>query len=396
MKPYVLIPTLIEQPTWGGDYISTLKSIEDPTISSMILGQSYELHEFSKVSTRMTTEDRPTLELADPKDPKQTQATVLNDEPVLLQTLIDQDPDAYLGKNSVIKFGNKINTLIKLNQARGNSYQLHVVTPTADGRWQPKPESWYFLEPGVVTLGVRPEIDWSEYEHSCQMIDAKAQELSQKLRHAEIDPKTAEQELQDFIEKHDPAQFVNRIVVKKNTGIDLSSGGVHHSWEEDMEQFPLGNVVYEVQLNVYDPECTIRSFDKGKIKPDGSVREVHVADYFEYIDRSPQANNPQTHFRAGEIVKKAPTYRVTSIYKTPFYALEEISLNQEISNQFTRTNNSFHHIFVREGNLQIKTPERTITVTTGFSGFIPAAIGQYALKPFKCTHAVVLKTYVPI
>src|SRR5690606_3670890 len=102
------------------------------------------------------------------------------------------------------------------------------------------------------------------------------------------------------------------------------------------------------------------------------VREVHVADYFTYIDRSETANNPETHFTKGLVLKKAPTYRVKLIYKTPYYVLEEISLNSLISNQFTRTDNSFHHIFVREGNVTITTPERTITLTTGFSGFIPA------------------------
>ncbi len=67
--------------------------------------------------------------------------------------------------------------------------------------------------------------------------------------------------------------------------IDLTAGGIHHSWEEDNDRFPDGNLVYEVQVDVPDDRCSMRGFDKGKFLDDGGLRPTHVADYLATIEQ---------------------------------------------------------------------------------------------------------------
>ena len=81
------------------------------------------------------------------------------------------------------------------------------------------------------------------------------------------------------IQTLDPYAYVNTVEAQTDDLIDLSPGAIHHSWEEDNDRFPDGNLVYEVQVDVPDDKCSMRGFDKGKVLDDGSLRPTHVADY---------------------------------------------------------------------------------------------------------------------
>ena len=58
----------------------------------------------------------------------------------------------------------KIGLLIKFTQAKCNSYQLHIRKKLANVKWRPKPESWFFFEPGIITLGLKSGEDIRNYE----------------------------------------------------------------------------------------------------------------------------------------------------------------------------------------------------------------------------------------
>jgi len=394
IKPYIIVPNLIEQPTWGGDYISTLKQISDPTISSMIFGQSYELYEHSNLSSKFSTQHLPSLEMADPVDPTNTQQNIDNDQLININHLIKIDPIQVLGPKPTQKFGNKITTLIKLTQAKGNSFQVHRTLEKKSDDWVPKPESWYYFEPGLATLGLKVGTDWHQYQKTCQLIDNKAQEVSQLIQKNQLSLKTGREQLESLIHRLNPFQYVNLVQIGKNQGVDLSQGGLHHSWEENSQTHPQGNILFEIQQNVYDPDCTIRGFDKGKIKNDGSIRSVHIKDYFKYLNRTPEYNQPEQHFTKGKIIKHTSTLTCKSIFVTDYYTLQELIFSQPISNNLTQTTNSFHHLFVRKGNIKLLSNDHTWIITQGYSIFVPASIGQYSLKPYKSRHVSVIKTFI--
>lgn len=370
MKPYLIIPYLLEQPTWGGEYILKLKKWDKKSeLSGKKIGQSYELYGESLLSTSLTDSTNSSF------------SPTLSDS-LKLSDLINQNPSEILGKKIFEKFG-KMPLLIKLNQASGNSFQLHPKTGQIHKRWQAKPESWYFLEDGYISCGIQKNTDVAAYKKVCVNIAEKMRELSKQVKSGAKTVDQARTEAQAFIKTKNPWQFVNRFDVKKYDLIDISGGGVHHSWEENTEKYPLGNIVYEVQIDVMDEFCTIRSFDQGKIKDDGSIREIHIDDYFQFLDSTPEANNFNNLKRQRQGNK---------LLQTPYYSLDILKITDECKEIM---NDSFHHLYVQEGDIKVISAHGSVRVTTGHSCFIPANTKDYTIT-VNGAKSVVLKTYIDL
>jgi hypothetical protein len=153
-RPYLVIPKLIQQPTWGGQLIVQTKGwSQNKSLAEMKIGQSYELFSGSNLSLLESTDD-----------------------PDFAGELTDSDtvakpthPAHSIALAKLIK-GTKIHLLIKYTQALGNSFQTHIKDGVKDPDWLPKPESWYYFEPGLITLGVKPNTDWDAYRAACVSI----------------------------------------------------------------------------------------------------------------------------------------------------------------------------------------------------------------------------------
>ena len=371
-RPYITIPKLIEQPTWGGSYIVGYKGWEHKTeLSSKKYGQSYEL------SGKSLLRDK----LFDSSDVSFDPEGSTSGDTVPLVDLIATNPERVLGPNVVATF-HTMPILIKFTQALGNSFQLHR-TPGASGeKWEPKAESWYFFEDGVLTLGIKKGIDIGRYKEVCLRIEAKMKQLSEKVRQGIAVLLQAKQEAMAFIKNEDPWQFVNTQRVAKHTLVDLSGGGLHHSWEEDPAS-SLGNIIYEVQQDVPDDVSTVRSFDQGKFKEDGSVRTIHIEDYFRLLDTEEKRNN----FTSAQ---RTPQGR--HLLSTSYYSLDVLEIEKAMQES---TGASFNHLFVREGAVEISTSECSIKLTKGHSCFIPHDVRSYHLKSLAPT-CIVLKTFIEV
>ncbi|KXK11888.1 MAG: hypothetical protein UZ22_OP11002000222 [Microgenomates bacterium OLB23] len=383
-QPYLIIPKLISQPTWGGRYIFDSKGWSRDLYEQFRIGQSYELFNGSKLATGIFDSSSPEFlpEIGNPD----SQELVTNNPLVysgsahiVLEELVAEYKDEVLGAQ-VWQEHYKMPLLIKLNQSRGNSFQLHIKSGTHDVHWKPKPESWYFFENGSVTYGLKPGIDLNRYKQTCEEIANFMQQLSESVRTSQISIQDARNEAKMFIEQNNPHQFVNTLQVPQDSVVDLSAGGVHHSWEEDQQANPHGNIVYEIQHDVMDPVCTIRSFDQGKIKDDGSVRTLHIADYFTYIDTDPQLNNPQSAFQEqhGE-----------HVLSTPYYNMDKIDLSAP---RDIVLDESFHHLYVKSGKIELTAHDVTLTIGAGHSAFVPFGVNQYKINPLMPSS--VLTTYI--
>jgi mannose-6-phosphate isomerase class I len=389
-RPYLIIPKLIEQSTWGGTYILQLKNWSQKTaLKDKKIGQSYELFGDSKLAISITDTDDPRFipefGFADKPDTiKENFNLTEHTDYVTLSHVVTKHPEEMIGKKILEKYGN-MPLLIKLNQAAGNSFQIHVKPGTSHERWKPKPESWYYLEDGMISCGIKDGIDLKEYKDVCVTISATMKKLSTKVKNGEMTLNEAKQQARKFITQKNPWQFVNTYEVNKYDLIDLSIGGIHHSWEENKEKFPLGNIVYEVQLDVMDPLCTIRSFDQGKLKDDGTIRDIHIDDYFQFLDTTPENNN---------INNLRKTQQGQTLLKTPYYCVDIIELLNDGGTREYRTEQSFNHVYVRDGHVQIHTDDGTsIKIKKGHSCFIPAAISSYEIKSLT-PESVVLKTFI--
>jgi mannose-6-phosphate isomerase class I len=332
-KPYLVVPFLIEQPTWGGSYICEKKGwTNKPELKGKVIGQSYELYDRSLLATTITSS-------RDPLFSNNTQDTI-----------------------SIAQFTEeKAFPLIKFTQAKGNSFQLHVKPNVSDERWRQKAESWYYFEGGKITFGIKKGTDLKKYKETCLSISDEMQNLSAMIIGKKITKEEGMNRASLLIKDKNPWQFVNVHEVKKGDIVDLSGGGLHHSWEEDRIKYPMGNVLYEVQQDVMDPVCTIRAFDQGKFKEDGTIREIHIDDYFKYIDLDEKRNTLSVDSKKDGV-----------LFNNPFYNLTLLEISGK---KIMETKNSFHHLFVQEGFVEVvDLHNNSVQVSAGHSCFIPQGI----------------------
>lgn len=331
-KPYLVIPLLIEQPTWGGEYICEKKGwLHKEGLTGKKIGQSYELYDRSLLSIGIASSNDPRF------GPK----------------VQDSIPISHFAE--VRPF-----PLIKFTQAKGNSFQLHIRPGNKDSYWRPKAESWYYFENGKITFGIKKGADIVEYKKTCFKIEKKMKELSHKVVNNSLSLGEAKKDALIYIQEENPWQFVNIYEVKKGDVVDLSGGGLQHSWEEDEKKYPLGNVLYEVQQDVMDPISTIRSFDQGKIMQDGSVREIQIEEFFKHLDVNEQRNTLTKRKNNGSL-----------LFDTPHYSLNRIEVSKKTTLSST---SSFHHVFVQSGAISVESGSGAVFVSEGHSCFIPKGI----------------------
>jgi hypothetical protein len=376
-RPYLVIPKLIEQPTWGGHYIAGVKGwVHLHNLDSLKIGQSYELFSGSNLSFLDSSLDP--LFFGEITDRDTVQAPTKPDNALSLDELTSKAPEEVLGNEVVAFRGPRINILIKYTQALGNSFQVHMKSNATHPKWRPKPESWYYFERGLVTLGAKPGVDWDAYEKASVAIDEGMKKLGEKVSLKELGFGEAKNKAAQLIEAHDPWQFVNLVIVEKDQLIDMSGGGIHHSWEEDAAALPFGNVLYEIQSEAMDNISTFRNFDKGKMEADGTVRQLRINEYFEFIDRSPEANDPASHIAHSRVIKQNGTYKLELLLESAFYNMDKLTIFEKGSS-FASAIKGYKHLFVKSGSARISTDAHGVTVTTGHSCFVPAAAGQYRI-----------------
>jgi mannose-6-phosphate isomerase class I len=385
-KPYLIIPKLIQQPTWGGDYIVKLKKFESlPFMGQYKIGQSYELFSGTKlfIAGNSTSHEQfmPEIGFADHNEiVKEHFPLKEKNEYVLLTDMVREDANNMLGPKVLSEFGS-MPLLIKINHAQGNSFQLHIKPGMKNDRWLPKPESWYYLEKGLLTCGLNPKSSVSEYKKVCLAIDGFMHDLSVSVVDKKIQIDEARIKAKEYIQSANPWQFVNTYQAEQFDVFDMSAGGLHHSWEENAKILPLGNVIYEVQQDRMDPVSTIRAFDQGKMKDNGSIREINIEDYFTYLDTSVETN-------AMENVSKK--MNGATAMSTKYYAMDVLEVTQ---NKTVKLIDSFQHLFVREGEITITTDGGMVRMTRGSSCFVPWGCKEYEITSLTGT-ACVLKTYI--
>ncbi len=358
---------LIEQPSWGGRYIVDLKGLsDDPAWKDKKVGQSYELARESV--------------LIDPKNGQET----------ALRELIARDPAGVLGQKVLEKFGPDLSLLIKLTQAKGNSFQVHLPEGQTLGHWVPKPEAWFYLAPGLYTFGLRAGTDFEAYSRVLHTIDDEMGRLSREVLSGRFSVADARAQASERIKALDPFAYVNTVVAGTDDVIDLTAGGIHHSWEDDSTRFPDGNLVYEVQVDVPDDQCSMRGFDKGKILDDGTLRPTHVKDYLATINQDPAHNQIGQHLRKPEVVAEAGGATTESLFRTAHFHTNRVTVSAQAALTQSLAD-GFQHVFVHAGEAE----SGGVTLRQGRSYIFPAAMGEYTLSA-GAKDAVLLTTYLPV
>ena len=365
--PWRVQDELIEQPSWGGRYIVDLKGLsDDPQWQGKKVGQSYEMAKAAK--------------LIDPSD-----GTVRP-----LSELIGEDAAGLLGPKVVDKFGTDLSLLIKLTQAKGNSFQVHLPEGKQRGHWEPKPEAWFYLAPGLYTFGLKAGTSFEAYSRVLHRIDGEMERLSEEVKSGKRTVEDARAQAHQCIQTLDPYAYVNVVEAHTDDIVDLTAGGIHHSWEQDDARFPDGNLVYEVQIDVPDNLCSMRGFDKGKFQDNGRLRPTHVADYLGTIEQDPAHNDLSQHVQKPSIIAEGPGVKVEKLFRTPYFCTDRLTLaaGQSLPQPL---DDGFHHLFLHAGTATVG----DATLEQGRSYVLPAALGEYTLTAGD-KDTVILKTYLPV
>lgn len=344
-EPLYIVPECIEQATWGGTYICNFKNITGSLITNLAIGQSYEL---SKTSLAYTGTFHTNYVLTTQN------GSSLHGEETNKKHI--QSLESFLKKPEYAQFKTPNWALIKFTQAQENSYQAHIdsslnqsTNSTKKTKYFAKPESWYFFEEGKATIGLSTDTckDPSKYKKRCAEIDDFAKKLSKKCMAGEISVASAREQLESFINIDHPRNYVQTASIPQNSIIDLSTGGIHHSWEKTDYPNLIGNIVYEVQVDVRDDVSTLRSFDQGKIKDDGSIRALTIDDYFAFLDTDVKHNEISQRIQHAD-----PKQESQTLFNTPYYSLIQYSVLDTLHLDTTQ----YHHIFVKQGACEITIP----------------------------------------
>jgi mannose-6-phosphate isomerase class I len=365
--PWQVVDELVEQPSWGGRYIIDLKGLSDSDEwAGKKVGQSYELAGSSQLIDPETGTERSFNEL------------------------VAGDPSGWLGKAVVEKYGQPISLLIKLTQAKGNSFQVHLPEGKTLHHWQPKPEAWFYLGPGLFTFGLKQGTSYDAYANVLRTIDDHMHCLSDEVTAGKRTVQDARDQAAARIAILNPLSYVNTVHAKTDDIVDLTAGGIHHSWEEDNELYPEGNLVYEVQVDVQDENCSMRGFDKGKILDNGQLRPSHVDDYLATIEPGEYYNDLANHVRTPTLLASNDEATIESIFRTLYFSMDRLTLGAGAKAEQS-TSEGFHHLFVLSGSGLIAEKQ----IAQGKSYIIPAATGPYTIVS-EVDGTVVLKTFLPV
>lgn len=389
------------------------KGYHPTELNAVKIGQSYELFQGSLLQPIACDTTTAALGDATSSEVKLVGTKEYRDRIFPLAALIEQDPVAVLGQTVVDRFGPHMPLLLKMNQALGNSYQLHIkyaeeseavrqavrrnpwLSPAEAGGYLAKPESWYYFEPGLATLGLTEDCDIAGYRRVCQQVNEQVSALSKQVSEGKLSTQEAEVAAQKIIADLSPSQFVRRVEIPAGQVVDLSQGGVHHSWEADLDKFPEGNIVYEIQLDRMDTISTLRAFDQGKFKPDGSIRPLNIQDYFQHLDASPAANDPENLMREPTLVDPEGFQERLQLVRNDFYILDHYRVHDMHSLAFPKSPGSFQHWFIKSGNVSITLGDLELVLHRGESCFIPARDQGSGFGTYYGQEAEVLVAYVP-
>ena len=362
-----VVDELIEQPSWGGDFITKLKGLDrTPKWVGKKVGQAYELAIGSRVIDLATG-----VEAA-------------------LEQIITASPEEILGDKVVAQHGSTLNLLIKLTQAKGNSFQVHLPEGDHLKHWQPKPEAWFYLGPGLYTFGLNQGTSYADFSTALKSIDRKMHELSEKVIAGKLDVDEARRRAAVFIAEQDPYQYINIVHAKTDDIVDLTAGGIHHSWEEDASVYPDGNLVYEVQVDVQDEYCSMRGFDKGKILDNGKIRPTHVDDYLATVSQDPERSDLSRYIQRPSVVAEDDSKKRESLFRTKYFNLDRVVINGSHTDTIS-TSDGLQHIFVLAGEGALN----EYKIKAGQSYVITAKAG-YAVLQASSKGMTVLQTWLPV
>ena len=309
MYPLKFQPILKER-LWGG---TKLKDVLSKPIESDITGESWELSTVKGDVSIVANGD-----LAG----------------ISLQELIDENPESFLGKSVVERFGKDFPILIKFIDAKQDlSIQLHPNDELAKERHDSfgKTEMWYVMdadEKADLIVGFNKDVTKEEYSNS--------------------------------LENDTLLDLLNYESVKEGDTFFINTGKIH--------AIGAGVLLAEIQQT---SDITYRVFDFNRKDKNGNLRELHTDMALDAIDYTKKDDFKVDYSNATDAVNTMVT---CSYFNTNYIHLTK-DLKQDIS-----TRDSFTIYMCVGGAVTIENEFGTATVKKGETILVAANSKQVILK----------------
>ena len=309
MYPLKFQPILKER-LWGG---TKLKDVLSKPIESDITGESWELSTVKGDVSIVANGD-----LAG----------------ISLQELIDENPESFLGKSVVERFGKDFPILIKFIDAKQDlSIQLHPNDELAKERHDSfgKTEMWYVMdadEKADLIVGFNKDVTKEEYSNS--------------------------------LENDTLLDLLNYESVKEGDTFFINTGKIH--------AIGAGVLLAEIQQT---SDITYRVFDFNRKDKNGNLRELHTDMALDAIDYTKKDDFKVDYSNASDAVNTMVT---CSYFNTNYIHLTK-DLKQDIS-----TRDSFTIYMCVGGAVTIENEFGTATVKKGETILVAANSKQVILK----------------
>lgn len=262
-----------------------------------------------------------------------------------LSWLLEEFKEKLVGERIYSKFGNTFPLLFKFIDARETlSVQVHPDDRLAKERHNSfgKTEMWYIMEAeedAALILGFNKKISSEEY----------ARLLSEKKL----------------------ASVLNNEIVQRGDAFILTPGIVH--------AIGAGIVLAEIQQT---SDITYRIYDWDRPDKNGELRELHTEEALSAINFESQS--PRIEY---EEKMNVPV----QIGKTNYFAVQKLSLSKPIEKKLDFSD-SFKVYMCVEGNLTVETHDFKVSMKTGETVLIPAALENVK---FNTHSATLLEVFIP-
>jgi mannose-6-phosphate isomerase len=248
-----------------------------------------------------------------------------------LNELIEQFPEAILGKEVVKRFGTQFPLLFKYLDANQDlSIQLHPNDALAKKRHNSfgKTEMWYVMQ---ADAGARLIIGFKE--------DTNRETYIKQLHENKLLP------------------LLNEIPVQKGDVFLLETGTIH--------AIGAGILIAEIQQT---SDITYRLYDWDRVDEQGNKRELHTELALDAINFKKTPTQKEYQSKSNESVE---------IVNCPFFRTELISLESELI--IENSGDSFFVLMCTEGNFSIEYNKTTVDFNIGQTILLPANLRSIRL-----------------
>ena len=155
--------------------------------------------------------------------------------------------------------------------------------------------------------------------------------------------------------------------------VDVHKGDVFFITPGTMHAIGKGIVIAEIQES---SNVTYRVYDYGRVGADGKPRQLHIEKAIEVanLTKAPELIKAGANKQNSNSTYKA---QIETLASCEYFDVKHIVLHHEI--ELEAGKDSFHHLLVTEGTVEIANGNETLKGKKGESFFIPAGSGKYTV-----------------